>query len=211
MNKMKKTLLAATATVVMSSAFASTASAASYEVRAGDTLWAIAQDYNTSVSSLQAANDISGSLIFPGQVIETNGNSSYSSEASSKRDTQVQSYSTASVVEEARKHLGDPYVWGGTTPGSFDCSGLIYYVLNQTGTDVPRTNAAGYYNMAEKISNPEPGDLVFFSGTYKPGISHMGIYIGDGKMIQAGGSGVKVSYVHSSYWDKYFTGYGKIQ
>ncbi|AQQ55302.1 C40 family peptidase [Planococcus lenghuensis] len=212
MRKTKKALLAFTVTVALSSAIAAPASAASYEVHSGDTLWKIAQDYGTSVSSLQSINGISGHLIYPGQTIETSRSSSAASSntVAPQVKAQYESNSSSELVSIAKQYTGVPYVWGGSSPAGFDCSGYIYYVLNKAGYDVGRTNAAGYYNMATKVSNPQPGDLVFFSGTYKPGISHMGVYIGNGKMISANGGGVGIDSIYGPYWGDYFTGFGRL-
>src|SRR5699024_3501910 len=108
-----------------------------------------------------------------------------------------------SMLKEAEKYLGTPYVWGGSTPETgFDCSGYVCWVLNESGWDVGRTTANGLWQQSTKISEAEakPGDLVFFEGTYDtPGASHVGIYVGDGVMISAGDP-IKYSNIHSSYW-----------
>ncbi|OUN68498.1 hypothetical protein B5G12_12535 [Faecalibacterium sp. An58] len=118
-----------------------------------------------------------------------------------------------SMLKEAEKYLGTPYVWGGSTPETgFDCSGYICWVLNQSGWDVGRTTANGLWQKAAKISEQEakPGDLVFFEGTYDvAGASHVGIYVGNGMMISAGDP-IKYSNIHSSYWDKHLLGFGRI-
>lgn len=209
MKKTKKALLAFTATLAMSAAIAGPASASTYEVKSGDTLWNIAQDFGTSVSTLQSLNGITGSMIYPGQTFQTSGSTTATASTSAPEVTQV-SNSASSIVSIAKQYTGVPYVWGGSTPAGFDCSGFISYALNKSGNDTPRTNAAGYYNMASKVSTPQAGDLVFFSGTYKAGISHVGIYIGNGQMISATSSGVKVDNVHSGYWGSYFTGFGRM-
>ncbi|MEV0617207.1 NlpC/P60 family protein [Nonomuraea sp. NPDC050404] len=85
------------------------------------------------------------------------------------------------IVEAARTHIGKPYVWGANGPSAFDCSGLVYYVLNQAGIKIDDTTAAGYQATGQPVSNPQPGDMVFFG---QPA-SHVGVYIGDGKMIHA--------------------------
>ena len=119
----------------------------------------------------------------------------------------------ATMLEEAEKYLGTPYVWGGSTPETgFDCSGYVCWVLNQSGWDVGRTTANGLWQQSTKISEQEakPGDLVFFEGTYDtPGASHVGIYVGDGMMISAGNP-IKYSNIHSSYWDGHLLGFGRI-
>lgn len=115
-----------------------------------------------------------------------------------------------SIKNVALNYLGTRYQFGGTTPSGFDCSGYITYVLNEAGYSTPRKTAASFYNSTTKVSKPQVGDLVFFSGTYKSGISHVGIYIGNNKMVSASNDGVKIDKVNSSYWGKYFTGYGRI-
>ena len=119
----------------------------------------------------------------------------------------------ASMLQEAEKYLGTPYVWGGSSPETgFDCSGYVCWVLNESGWDVGRTTANGLWQQSTKISEQEakPGDLVFFEGAYDtPGASHVGIYVGDGMMISAGDP-IKYSNIHSSYWDGHLLGFGRI-
>lgn len=119
----------------------------------------------------------------------------------------------AALMQEAQKHLGTPYVWGGSTPeAGFDCSGFVCWVLNQSGYEVGRTTAEGLWQKSTPISESEarPGDLVFFEGTYDtPGRSHVGIYVGEGMMISAGDP-VKYSNIHSSYWEKHLSGFGRV-
>ena len=88
----------------------------------------------------------------------------------------------ARLIEEAEKYVGFPYVWGGSSPEtSFDCSGFVSYVLTNSGLyNTGRLGAQGLYNISTRVSNPQPGDLVFFTGTYDtPGVSHVGIYVGE--------------------------------
>ncbi|QBP41771.1 cell wall-binding repeat-containing protein [Paenisporosarcina antarctica] len=115
------------------------------------------------------------------------------------------------LVEKAKQYLGTKYVFGGTTPSGFDCSGYIYYVHNAAGIKLARTNTSGYYSMTNKVSSPQPGDLVFFSNTYKAGISHMGIYIGNGSFIHAGGDRVQINKVTDYYWKDKFTSYNRFK
>ncbi len=94
----------------------------------------------------------------------------------------------AAMLSEAEKFLGYPYVWGGSSPAtSFDCSGFVSWVVNHSGWNVGRLGAQGLYNICTRTSSPRPGDLVFFKGTYDtPGVSHCGIYVGDGMMLHCG-------------------------
>lgn len=114
-------------------------------------------------------------------------------------------------IANAKKYLGVPYVFGGSTARGFDCSGFIYRVLNDSGKKVSRTSALGYYNMSKKVTTPEVGDLVFFKNTYKKGISHIAIYMGNGKVIHAAGNKVKIDSITSGYWKSKFAGYGRIK
>ncbi|MCK2215796.1 NlpC/P60 family protein [Actinomadura sp. ATCC 31491] len=95
----------------------------------------------------------------------------------------------ARIVAAAKLHLGKPYVWGANGPSAFDCSGLAYYVLNQAGIKIGDTTAAGYQASGKPVSTPQPGDLVFFGNP----ASHVGIYLGDGKMIHAPHPGASVT------------------
>ena len=96
----------------------------------------------------------------------------------------------AAIIKEAEKYLGYPYVWGGSSPStSFDCSGFVSWVINHSGWDVGRLGAQGLCNICTPVSsdNAKPGDLVFFTGTYDtPGVSHVGIYVGNNMMIHCG-------------------------
>ncbi len=117
------------------------------------------------------------------------------------------------IYAEAKKYVGTPYVWGGSSPDTgFDCSGYVCWVYNQNGYNVGRTTANGLWNKCQHISEAEakPGDLVFFEGTYDtPGKSHVGIYLGDGMMVSAGDP-IKYANIHSSYWQKYLAGFGRL-
>ena len=104
--------------------------------------------------------------------------------------------------------MGAPYVYGGQSPAGFDCSGFIYYVLKQSGSNLPRYSSSGYYDRTFYVDSPQPGDLVFFEGTYKPGISHMGIYLGNNQFIHAGEKGVMISNL-SGYWQDHFASFKK--
>ncbi|MDZ4468325.1 enterotoxin EntFM [Bacillus cereus] len=119
---------------------------------------------------------------------------------------------TSSIAGFARSLEGKPYRTAGTTPAGFDCSGFIYYVLNKTGHNIERTNVKGYWAQLTKTNNPQPGDLVYFSNTTEAGgLTHMGVYLGNGKFISAEttSTGVKISSVNNSYWSKHLAGYTK--
>lgn len=113
------------------------------------------------------------------------------------------------ILEEAKKYLGVRYKNGGATPDGFDCSGYVYYVLKSLGY-VPYRTPADQYNMGTPVEKAdlEPGDLVFFAGTYASGISHVGIYAGNGQFIHAPNSRSTVSYsdLTSGYWAQHYYG-----
>ena len=117
----------------------------------------------------------------------------------------------AAILKEAEKYVGYPYVWGGSSPStSFDCSGFVSYVYNQCGWDFGRLGAQGLYNISTRTSTPKPGDLVFFTGTYDtPGISHVGIYVGDGWMLHCGDP-ISYANLNSSYWQSHLYAYGQL-
>lgn len=122
----------------------------------------------------------------------------------------------ANMIREAEKYLGMPYVWGGSSPSTgFDCSGFVCWVINNSGNgwNVGRTTANGLMDCCDIIplSEAEPGDLIFFQGTYDTaGASHVGIYVGDGMMIHTGNPTSYAS-IETSYWQSHYYCYGRIR
>ncbi|AZV43059.1 C40 family peptidase [Peribacillus asahii] len=114
--------------------------------------------------------------------------------------------SSAELVKEAKKYVNVPYVWGGSTPKGFDCSGFLTYVFKESSnTTLPRT-VAEIYKKGTKVSTPKVGDVVFFE-TYKPGASHAGIYIGNDQFIHSSSSkGVSITSMNNSYWKERYLG-----
>ncbi|QBQ07145.1 peptidoglycan endopeptidase [Sporosarcina pasteurii] len=196
----------------------SSASTSTYTVVRGDTLSHIGRKFGLSVNSLMSMNGLNSHMIYVGQKLKVSGtaSSNTSSNSSSVVGTSnpkpavsgISAYS--SVISQALSHRGVPYVWGGSSPRGFDCSGFIYYVFNQSGISVPRTNTEGFYSRSFEISNPIPGDLVFFDNTYKRGLSHMGIYLGNGQFVHAGSKGIVIANVNDSYWKPRFNSYKRL-
>lgn len=125
--------------------------------------------------------------------------------------TFITSRQGAQVVSTGKKYIGVPYVFGGTTPKGFDCSGFIQYVFKELGYNIPRLADEQYkLGKAVKVTELQPGDLVFFS-TYEPGASHCGIYVGDGNFMHASSSkGIRIDALSNEYWRPRFIGARKI-
>jgi cell wall-associated NlpC family hydrolase len=201
-----------------------------YIVTPGDTIDAVARRFGVSTADIVAANGLrSPDRLSIGQSLTieagaaARGNVAIASTQSQGRSSQqtvtrnlpvpaaasaparavAPSVSGGSVASIAMQFRGRPYVWGGTTPAGFDCSGFVYYVLNQSGSPIPR-GMWGQYNAGSHPSRADlqPGDIVFFQNTYMAGLSHNGIYIGGGQFIHASdpSTGVTVSSLSSSYW-----------
>ncbi|RHW38070.1 peptidoglycan endopeptidase [Neobacillus notoginsengisoli] len=188
------------------------APAATYTVKSGDTLWGISKTYNTTVNSLKSLNALTSDLIRVGQVLKVSGTSSTAvASASTAPAPKVTTAKVAPatskatiIINEAKKHLGAPYVWGGNTPAGFDCSGYIKYVFGKAGISLPRT-AATIWTATKPVSTIKLGDLVFFE-TYTTGPSHVGIYLGNNKFINAASNGVVISDMSNSYWKQRYLG-----
>lgn len=169
-----------------------------YTVVSGDYLGKIASKFGMSVSDLKSLNGLSSDLIYVGQKLKVTGTATVA-------PTTPTAPASSSVVDIAKSLMGIPYVWGGSSLSGFDCSGFIYYVMNQSGQKLGRTSAEGYHARAYYVDQPQPGDLVFFKNTYKQGISHIGFYLGNNQFIHAtDNTGVTISNLGGSYWQQHF-------
>ncbi len=188
-------------------------STGTYTIVKGDTLSGIAIRHGISVTQLMNWNNLTSSTIRIGQVLKVQNTAVAAQPEPTPIPTPVSSPAPAlsgtveQLISIATAQLGTPYVWGGSSVGGFDCSGYIYYVFNQAGIKMPRTNTNGYDARSYDISNPQVGDLVFFANTYKPGISHMGIYLGNNNFIHAGGDRVQITSLNDKYWGSKFDGF----
>ncbi|MCS1393900.1 LysM peptidoglycan-binding domain-containing protein [Lysinibacillus boronitolerans] len=196
----------------------------SHTVAKGDTLSKIAKLYNVTIKDIMDWNKLEKDTIFIGQVLKVSpgavipdGDTIHNnvtsgtgtpSKVTSKDPTANGQAIYNKTVEIANTLVGTPYLYGGNTPVGLDCSGFIFYAFNQGGLKIGRASSEGYfYGNTTHVENPVPGDLVFFENTYKEGISHMGIYLGDNKFIHAGTDGVEISDVTYSYWSSKLVAY----
>lgn len=180
-----------------------------YTVKAGDTLSKIGNQFGVSVTNLRNWNNLSSNLIYVGQKLNVQaknvtGETNSANNNNSTSNTSNGSYNVDKLLSVAKSLSGIPYVWGGSTPKGFDCSGFIYYVYKQAGMDIKRYSSEGYYDRSYYVTKPQLGDLVFFANTYKKGISHVGIYVGNNSFINAGSKGVSIVSLNNSYWKKHF-------
>ncbi|WP_027718747.1 C40 family peptidase [Desulfovirgula thermocuniculi] len=188
-----------------------------YTVVPGDTLYRISRMYGTTVRAIQEANNIWTHLIYPGQVlvIPVNDAPQVDNSPSQQPPPQVSRGSLPDarlVLAKAASLLGSPYAYGGSGPYTFDCSGFTRYVFGQVGIDLPH-NAAAQAGLGIPVSMDQlaPGDLVFFSYYGRPGIEHVGIYVGDGQFIHASSrAGVKYSSLYEPYYAANYKGARRI-
>lgn len=181
-------------------------SSSEYVVQKGDTLGHISSKVGMTVSALKELNNLSSDLIYVGQRLKVSGN--YVPEKETPVKEEVPTQEAGNLINQAMKWLGTPYLWGGSTLSGFDCSGFIYYAFNEFGTKIGRQSTEGYFSRSYYIDSPKVGDLVFFNNTYKAGISHMGIYLGNNEFIHASSSkGVMVSSLNEAYYKQRFDGF----
>ncbi len=142
--------------------------------------------------------------VYNGASNDTDNNTNNSTEQSSKAQA---------IVEKAHEQLGKSYVWGAEGPNSFDCSGLVHHVYGENGIKTPRVSRDQYkVGGSVSKSNLQPGDLIFSSTDSSRRVTHVGIYVGDGKMIHAPNSKgvVKKVDMNTNYWNSVFVGAKRI-
>jgi peptidoglycan DL-endopeptidase LytE len=202
----KRFLLAATVALLGSAAFAKT-----YTVQTGDTLYRVAQKNGVSLTRLLQLNPGISENIKPGQQINLDASSVSKPVAAPAKKPAVATSSSRSsaVVRTAFNQVGSRYVWGASRPGAFDCSGFTMYVMRQYGVSLPHSSRA-QFNMGRAVtrSGLQAGDLVFFRGYSGSGVGHVGLYIGNNKMVHAStpSTGVIVSSLSERYYVSRYLG-----
>ena len=193
-------------TVLALTALFTGALAKSYVVRSGDTLYSVAKTSGISLAQLMVLNKGIRANLKPGQSLNV---SEYA--RMTKTTTRVTSRRTgsSSVVQAAYRNVGARYVWGASRPGAFDCSGFTMFVMRQFGVSLPHSSGA-QFRMGRSVSrsNLQAGDLVFFSSGTRGVIGHVGLYIGNGRMIHAStpSTGVIVSSINERYFAARYLG-----
>jgi len=182
-----------------------------YTIKKGDTLSKIAVQFKLTLQELKSLNQLTSDNIFAGQSLSVSKTASTPAAKPDNSDTvSTVDKQTDTLISEAKKLIGTPYSWAGSSPGGFDCSGFVYYVMKKAGYSISRTSASTYFDLGKNTANPAPGNLVFFAGNpnIKSIITHMGIYLGDGQFIHASSSkGVMISSLSSGYFETRLAGF----
>lgn len=195
---------------------------AGQEVKRGDVIAAVGSTGNSTGPHLHLEVTHNGEYLNPYYFVD-NGGDGYTPGGGAAGSPNIPDYSGEpmgdgsfeAMLAEAEKYLGYPYVWGGSSPStSFDCSGFVSWVINQSGVgSVGRQTASGLYNLCTPVSkdNMQPGDLIFFTGTYSSPtpVSHVGIYVGGGRMIHCGDP-ISYANINSNYWTSHFYSGGRL-
>lgn len=199
-----------------------------YHVQKGDSLYGISKKFNVTVSQLTAWNQLKTTTIYVNQVLKIEKSSGTAKTEPTQAAAVITPPAPAAkpvvtapvpktggspydiVINSAYSLIGTPYSFGGISPAGFDCSGFIYYAYAQAGIPIYRNSSTGYYSQSSEAADPVYGDFVFFKDTYKPGISHMGIFVGNNSFIHSGSKGVEITRLDTPYWQQRFAGFRRL-
>jgi peptidoglycan DL-endopeptidase LytE len=188
--------------------------AKSYVVQPGDTLYAVARSNGISLAQLMVLNKGIATSLKPGQRLNLPESARTTKTTSARKIQQTTTIGSSSVVQAAYRNLGARYVWGASRPGAFDCSGFTMYVMRQVGVSLPHSSSA-QFRMGRSVSrnNLQAGDLVFFSLGTRGVVGHVGVYIGNGRMIHAStpSTGVIVSSLSERYYASRYLGARRVK
>jgi peptidoglycan DL-endopeptidase LytE len=189
--------------------------AKTYVVQSGDTLYSVARSNGISLAQLMVFNKGIATSLKPGQRLTLPDNARVTTTKISKVQQNTSSRANnSSVVQAAYRNLGARYVWGASRPGAFDCSGFTMYVMRQFGVSLPHSSSA-QFRMGRSVSrgNLQAGDLVFFSLGTRGVVGHVGVYIGNGRMIHAStpSTGVIVSSLNERYYVSRYLGARRVR
>lgn len=160
-----------------------------------------------AVKAFQSAQSLSADGVV-GPITGNQLKSLYANKVSEKNNTQPRQEKANAIIATAKKYIGIPYLWGGTSPGTgFDCSGYVQYVFAKNGISLPRVSRDQYtVGTSVDFNNLQPGDLVFFSFAGNGIVDHDGIYIGNGQFINSSSSKGVTIYNLGPYWKSVYVG-----
>lgn len=186
-----------------------------YMVVSGDSLWAIAQRFGTTVDSIMTLNGLASDKLQVGDNLTISGTPVSASAPVPAATPTIDvsrsgnSVAGARIIEKAAQYLGTPYAYGGSSPSGFDCSGFTQYIFKQFNISLNRTAASQYQNgVTVSKGNLQVGDLVFFN-CGGSGINHVGIYAGNGQIIHSSSprsGGVIYSSINDGYYANTYVG-----
>lgn len=194
---------------------ASLSVAAGQKVRRGDVIATVGSTGRSTGPHLHLEVMLDGEYLNPYFFVDNGGDGGQTPGTPGNPGAAMGDGTFAAMLAEAEKYLGYPYVWGGSSPStSFDCSGFVSWVINQSGAgQVGRQTAQGLYNLCTPVSRQDarPGDLIFFTKTYSTAnpVTHVGIYVGNGQMIHCGDP-IAYANINSGYWTSHFYGFGRL-
>jgi len=198
-------ILALGVLVLMVLACPNLSEAAAYRVQRGDSLWKISSRYHITAAALMSGNHLRSNMIRIGQLLNVPGQAPSTikpaaplAKVQSPAATQSRA-DNGGIVSTALRYLGVRYIYGGTSPKGFDCSGFTQYIFNLNGKHLPRV-ANDQARVGSRVTSLQPGDLVFFGIPLTGYVYHAGIYIGNNRFVHASNSGIIISSMDETWY-----------